>query len=126
MDRFHHAGGRVASGVEERSEAGEELPYVSGSFVLVTQGVHRFKSCMIIHDDESVAAAAVDRWEEGSREIDMYESSRMRRSVEIAAVSIYRELREAFQVGTPTVQPAVHELGCVVGGHYLDVGRRTR
>eukprot|EP00965_Chrysotila_dentata_P013396 443247-Pleurochrysis_carterae.AAC.4 len=84
---------------------------------------------MIVHDDEGVAAAPVNRRKKRSCKVDMYESSRVRRSlprkrsasrgggVSQTARGVGCILRETLQVRAPTVETAVREVSSIVSGH---------
>eukprot|EP00965_Chrysotila_dentata_P055066 1827046-Pleurochrysis_carterae.AAC.4 len=57
VDGAHDTCGCVTTGVEQGSEACQELSYVSGCFMLVAESVHSLEAGVVIHDDERVAAS---------------------------------------------------------------------
>eukprot|EP00965_Chrysotila_dentata_P115556 3819319-Pleurochrysis_carterae.AAC.1 len=96
VDGTHNTCGCVTAGVEQSSEARQKLSHVSGCFVLVAKCVHGLKAGVVVHDDERVAASPVHGWEKRSCEVDVDQSTRVRRRVEVT------RMRQARRVGFGT------------------------
>eukprot|EP00965_Chrysotila_dentata_P035123 1168891-Pleurochrysis_carterae.AAC.2 len=99
--------------------------------------MHSLESGMVVDDDQGVAATAVDGRLERTGDVDMYESTRIRRlpsrvrfgagrtgrrrGMAEAARCIAGEVRKTLEVCPPAVQAAVHEVSGVARRHDRNV-----